>query len=100
MAGWTASAKWAKGPALDGQCGTPLALSLTEGLGSAAAPLPAPYLAPQAVELGRCLSDAIAASVADEWAKRVDDRQRYLPGAGSDARRRPTNTLLKLREAH
>ena len=39
MACWTASAKWAAGPALDGQCGTPLAISLTEGLGSAAAAL-------------------------------------------------------------
>ena len=28
---WTASAKWAVGPALDGQCGSPLALSLTDG---------------------------------------------------------------------
>ena len=100
MARWTASAKWAAGPALDGQRGTPLALSLTEGLDSAAALLPAPYLAPQAFELGRCLGDAIAASVADEWAKRVDDRQRYLPEADSGAMRRPTNTLLKLREAH
>ena len=33
MARWTASAKWAAGPALDGQCATPLALSSTEGLG-------------------------------------------------------------------
>ena len=54
----------------------PLALSLTEGLDSAAALLPAPYLAPQAVELGRWLGDAIAASVADEQAKRADDGQR------------------------
>ena len=33
MERWTASAKWAEGPALSGQCGTPLALSLTEWLG-------------------------------------------------------------------
>ena len=33
MARWTASAKWAAGPALDGQCDTPLALSLSEWLG-------------------------------------------------------------------
>ena len=33
MARWTASAKWAAGPALDGQCATPLGLSLSEGLG-------------------------------------------------------------------
>ena len=33
MARWTASAKWAVGPALDGQCATPLVLSLSEGLG-------------------------------------------------------------------
>ena len=32
--------------------------------------------------------------------KQADDGQRYLPGAGSGAKRRPTNTLLKLREAH
>jgi len=35
MARWTASAKWAVGPALDGQRGTPLALRLSEGLGRA-----------------------------------------------------------------
>ena len=35
MARWTASAKWAEGPALDGQRDMPLALSLSEGLGSA-----------------------------------------------------------------
>ena len=33
MSRWTASAKWAAGPALDGQRDMPLALSLTEGLG-------------------------------------------------------------------
>jgi len=33
MARWTASAKWAEGPALDGQRGMPLALRLSEGLG-------------------------------------------------------------------
>ena len=36
MARWTASAKWAAGPALDGQCGMPLAIRLSErfhGLG-------------------------------------------------------------------
>jgi len=32
MAHWTASAKWAAGPALDGQCAMPLALRLSEGL--------------------------------------------------------------------
>ena len=42
--------KMAAGPALYGQCGTPLALSLTEWLGSAAALLPALYLALQACE--------------------------------------------------
>jgi hypothetical protein len=36
VARWTASAKWAAGPALDGQRATLLALRLTEGLGSAA----------------------------------------------------------------
>ena len=35
MACWTASAKLATGPALDGQRDMPLALSLTEGLGIA-----------------------------------------------------------------
>ena len=90
----------AAGHALDGQCGTPLALSLTEGLGCAAALLTALYLALQALEPRRWLGDAITASVADERAKQVDDGQRYLPGAGSGAWRRPTNTLLKLREAH
>ena len=35
MARWTASAKWAEGPALDGQCDMPLALRLSEGLGRA-----------------------------------------------------------------
>jgi len=33
VAHWTASAKWAAGPALDGQCAMPLALRLNEGLG-------------------------------------------------------------------
>ena len=33
MARWTASAKWAAGPALDGQRAKPLGLSLSEGLG-------------------------------------------------------------------
>jgi len=32
MARWTASAKWAEGPALDGQRDMPLALRLSEGL--------------------------------------------------------------------
>ncbi len=36
MACWTASAKWAEGPALDGQCAALLGLSLSEGLGIAA----------------------------------------------------------------
>ena len=35
MARWTASAKWAAGPALDGQRDMPLALRLSEGLGGA-----------------------------------------------------------------
>ena len=35
MARWTASAKWAAGPALDGQRDMPLALRLSEGLGVA-----------------------------------------------------------------
>ena len=35
MARWTASAKWAAGPALDGQRDMPLALRLSEGLGLA-----------------------------------------------------------------
>ena len=34
MARWTASAKWAAGPALDGQCATLLGLALSEGLGT------------------------------------------------------------------
>jgi len=33
MARWTASAKWAAGPALEGQRDMPLALRLSEGLG-------------------------------------------------------------------
>jgi len=33
MARWTASAKWAAGPALDGQRDMPLAFRLSEGLG-------------------------------------------------------------------
>ena len=33
MARWTASEKWAAGPALDGQCATLLGLALSEGLG-------------------------------------------------------------------
>ena len=33
MARWTASAKWAAGPALDGQRAMPLSLRLSEGLG-------------------------------------------------------------------
>ena len=35
MARWTASAKWAAGPALDGRRDLPLALRLSEGLGVA-----------------------------------------------------------------
>jgi len=35
MARWTESAKWAAGPALDGQRGMPLLLRLSEGLGVA-----------------------------------------------------------------
>ena len=35
MARWTAGAKWAAGPALDGQRDMPLALRLSEGLGLA-----------------------------------------------------------------
>ena len=54
----------------------PLALSLTEGLDSAAALLTALYLAPQVFELGRLVGNAIAASVTDEQAKRADDGQR------------------------
>ena len=38
MARWTASAKWAAGPALDGQRDMPLALRLSEGLGVGATP--------------------------------------------------------------
>ena len=34
MARWTASGKWAAGPALDGQRDMPLALRLSEGLGA------------------------------------------------------------------
>ena len=66
MARWTASAKWAAGPALDGRRGMSSVLSLTEGLGIAAALLPALYLAPQAWKQRRWLGDAMAASVADE----------------------------------
>ncbi len=40
MARWTASAEWAAGPALDGQCAMPLGLSLSEGLGLTALALP------------------------------------------------------------
>jgi hypothetical protein len=36
VARWTASAKWAAGPALDGQCATLLGLALSEGLGFSA----------------------------------------------------------------
>ena len=35
MARWPSSAKWAAGPALDGQRDMPLALRLSEGLGVA-----------------------------------------------------------------
>ena len=35
MARWAASAKWAEGPALDGQRAMPLTLRLSEGLGVA-----------------------------------------------------------------
>ena len=38
MARWTASAKWAAGPALDGQRDMPLALRLSEGLGRIRSP--------------------------------------------------------------
>jgi len=34
MARWAASAKWAAGPAHDDRCAMPLALRLSEGLGS------------------------------------------------------------------
>jgi len=36
MSRWTTSAKWAAGPALDGQRDLPLALRLSEGLGVSA----------------------------------------------------------------
>ena len=36
MARWTASAKWAAGPALDGRRATLLGLGLNEGLGISA----------------------------------------------------------------
>ena len=36
MARWTASAKWAAGPALDGQRDMPLGLRLSDGLGVSA----------------------------------------------------------------
>ena len=39
MARWTASAKWAAGRALDGQCDMPLALRLSEGLGPTRTPV-------------------------------------------------------------
>jgi len=42
MARWTASAKWAAGPALDGQRDMPLALRLSEGLGRTFAQLSRP----------------------------------------------------------
>jgi len=38
MARWTASAKWAAGPALDGQRDMPLARRLSEGLGVTVCP--------------------------------------------------------------
>ena len=44
----------------------PLALSLTEWLGSAAALLRAPHLTPQTFDQGRWVGDAMTASVADE----------------------------------
>jgi len=40
MARWTASAKWAAGPALGGQRDMPLALRLSEGLGLIQSKLP------------------------------------------------------------
>jgi len=43
MARWTASAKWAAGPALDGQRDMPLALRLSEGLGVSAVNCVAPH---------------------------------------------------------
>jgi hypothetical protein len=33
VARWDCGAKWAKGPAPQAQCGTPLGLTLSEGLG-------------------------------------------------------------------
>jgi len=39
MARWTASAKWAAGPALDDRRDMPLALRLSEGLGRTAVDL-------------------------------------------------------------
>ena len=42
MARWTAGAKWADGPAPDGQCDMPLALRLSEGLGLIAGRRPLP----------------------------------------------------------
>jgi len=44
VARWTASEKWAAGPALVGQCATPLGLSLSEGLDEAATAEKMPYL--------------------------------------------------------
>ena len=44
MARWTASAKWAAGPALDGQRDMPLALRLSEGLGHATTQSPVDFV--------------------------------------------------------
>jgi len=58
MARWTASAKWAAGPALDGQRDMPLALRLSEGLGLSARMFDATLLMIQLTEdrsaLGIC----------------------------------------------
>ena len=52
MARWTASAKWAAGPALDGQCATLLGLALSEGLGFTGGDELAAHLKPNSTKGG------------------------------------------------
>ena len=72
MARWTASAKWGKAPALDGQCATLLGLALSEGLG---------FSALGKVESRTCMHRIVVLVPRDCKSSRGIPRLRPIPGA-------------------
>ena len=65
MARWTASAKWAAGPALDGKRDMPLALRLSEGLGLT-------------VDMKVAEEACLCVPVSGDWALWIEDRGTYI----------------------